>query len=53
MPRRPRSAACLELGEWKSPLRVELLGHRGDDAFCEAPYRVAEEAMLVGEVEVH
>ena len=49
----PELGGLPQLGEREAPVRVELLGDRGHDAFCEAPHRVAEEAMLVGEVEVH
>ena len=42
-----------QLGEREAAVRVQFLGHGSDHALGESPHRVAEQAMLVREIEVH
>ena len=42
-----------QLGQRKSAVRVQFLGHGSDDALGESPHRVTEQAMLVREIQVH
>ncbi len=42
-----------QLGEGKPPVRVEFLGDRPDHALGESAHRVAEQPVLVREVEIH
>ena len=52
-PSRPSSAAWRSSGERESAVRVEFLGDRRDHALGKAAHRVAEQPVLVREVEIH